>query len=246
MPARTLRCREQDSRAKQERWQLCEDRHLRYVSLAGKRKTPAWQAERTLRNLHELSSLVTPRVWSTVFSTIWNRWTTARRFQQRESSNNVCVLGRSPTAEDSIEHYSRCLLAQGLAKHLRLDPTTQVNLHTFNLCNPHISTREELTTSAILIYSMYRATNTFRRNREARQNVVSDALCQWTREAVFEHTVSSSILDNVWNARHVTSPICGGAGRTSIFLTRKRAAQHHDNDMDCTLKRARTIPARRH
>jgi hypothetical protein len=80
-------------RAKQERWQLCEDRHLRYVSLSGKRKTPAWQAERTLRNLHELSSLVTPRVWSAVFSTIWNRWTTARRFQQRESSNNVCALG---------------------------------------------------------------------------------------------------------------------------------------------------------
>ena len=41
-------------------------------------------------------------------STIWNRWTAERRFQRRSSAANVCKLGCSSTAEDSIEHYCQC------------------------------------------------------------------------------------------------------------------------------------------
>ena len=225
-------------RAKQKRWKLHEQPRHPHVDLRGKRGTPAWQAERTLHNLHELSSLVAPRVWSAVFSTIWNRWTTARRFQRRNTSDNVCVLQCSPTAEDSTEHYSRCSHAQQLAvRCLRLDPRSQVNLHTFNLCNPHITTQESLVASAVLIYSMYRATNYFRRRDIHTNAEIYEALRQWTREAVMGHGISSRILGNIWSRYRSNTPLFRQP-RTHSYRA-KRAAPSADTAAGSICKRQR-------
>ena len=74
-------------------------------SLPGLPRAVADTFESRLRRLREL---VPPRVVAAVFGTGWNRWCTARRFQQRASVRNVCRLGCGGAAEDSVEHYSRC------------------------------------------------------------------------------------------------------------------------------------------
>ena len=151
-------------RSNHERWRLNTTRVHPNMELDVLTSTPAWQARRTLHNLHLLGSLTTPRVWAAVFGTVWNRWVTARRTDQRHSKVNVCVFGCSNTADDSIEHYSRCAYTRELAaRYLHLDMATQANLHSFMLCNPFMTTREELVTSAILVYAIYRGTNHYRR-----------------------------------------------------------------------------------
>lgn len=76
---------------------------------------PRTQACRVIRRLEALRSLVPPRVTAAVFSTIWNSWATARRFQKRSCSSNRCVLGCPGRAEDSLEHYGRCQVVLGFA-----------------------------------------------------------------------------------------------------------------------------------
>ena len=56
-------------------------------------------------------------------------------------------------AEDSIEHYCCCdVVKQVMRRRLKLDPYYFANLHTFTLCNIHITTTEDLATVALLIY----------------------------------------------------------------------------------------------
>ena len=69
---------------------------------------PRILATRALRKRADLKDLVPPRVVAAVFSAMWNRWPTARRFQERSSPDNRCVLGCPGKAEDSLEHYARC------------------------------------------------------------------------------------------------------------------------------------------
>jgi hypothetical protein len=192
----------------QKRWQLNnQGKHL-CSTLDVRTSTPAWQSERTLHNLHLLASLTTPRVWAAVFSTIWNRWCTARRYQQRQSNKNRCVLGCSDTAEDSIEHYSRCPCTRELAARLlHLDPTTQVNMHAFNLCSSSITTQEELVASSVMIYAVYRATNYYRNHPDIRPNDIYNALRQWAREAAFNDTNTTRVLRNRWNPSFRPTPL---------------------------------------
>lgn len=80
-------------RHKLERWGLgIPSRHI-MMNLSVKQLTPAWTSIKTLHNLHLLQQLVAPRVVAACFSTVWNRWTTARRFQQRSHRDNCCQLG---------------------------------------------------------------------------------------------------------------------------------------------------------
>ena len=72
-------------------------------------------ARQILRRLGRLGALVPPRIAAACFSTIWNRWVTARRFQRRGLPCNRCVLGCPGHAEDSIEHYSRCAVVWAFA-----------------------------------------------------------------------------------------------------------------------------------
>ena len=81
-------------RGKVERWNLPPNRRT--------------AAERVLRRQIARKGKVAPRVEAAVFSTIWNRWCTARRHQNRAECHNRCLLGCGGYAEDSIEHYCRC------------------------------------------------------------------------------------------------------------------------------------------
>lgn len=76
------------------------------------------------KRLGVLRKLVAPRVQAAVFSTLWNRWCTPRRFQRRGCQENQCLLGCGGMAEDSIEHYSFCKAVRAVASSmLFLDPT---------------------------------------------------------------------------------------------------------------------------
>ena len=62
---------------------------------------PRVAAQRALSTLETLRTLATPRISNAVLSALWDRWTTARRFQQ----THACCLQCAPEAQDSIEHY---------------------------------------------------------------------------------------------------------------------------------------------
>ena len=140
-----------------------------------------------------------PRVGSACFSTVWNRWTTCRRFQQRRCDENKCLLACSPTAEDSIEHYSRCAVVRRVgATMLGMEfPST---LHMFRLCDPRISSPDDLTMSALLVYATYRTTNVYRTQTGRSTTEALDTLRQCVREGVRDHHPSTRVLDNRWNA----------------------------------------------
>ena len=173
--------------------------------------TPNWQAHRAIHLLEQLTTLTAPRIRAAVFSTLWNRWCTHRRWQRRHSTTNKCVLGCSPTAEDSIEHYCKCHFTRtALSKQLNLPPQHYAHLHTFTLCNTHITTEEELTSVALLVYAIYTATNHFRHNPPSPTCNVHDSIAQWIREGAKNHNKSTYILDNRWNPHmvptHITPP----------------------------------------
>ena len=197
---------ESRTRAKQQRWRLNKVQ-LAHISLDARRSTPAWQAQKTLHNLHLLGSLTAPRVWAAAFSTLWNRWVTARRTDRRNSDVNKCVFKCSAEAEDSIEHYARCSFTKDLAiKFLHLNPATGVNLHTFMLCNPYIGTQEDLVASAVLVYAVYRGSNHYRHNPPRGPSSVHQVLRQFAREAVMGHKYSSAVVRAMWTPnRRLTS-----------------------------------------
>jgi hypothetical protein len=159
---------------------------------------PAHVAERVRCRLTSLANLVTPRVAAACFSTIWNRWTTARRFQKRHRQVNHCMLGCEGGAEDSIEHYCRCSTVRSVAaKYLRLWP--DMDLQTFMLADARLQNDDSLICVAIIIYATFMATNRFRQEGGASQRVANDALEQYCRNAVKGHLRSQRVVDSRWS-----------------------------------------------
>ena len=224
-------------RYKQSKWKLNDRSKHAHVATTARKSTPAWQASRSLHNIRLLASLCTPRVQAAVLSTIFNRWTTARRFQQRGSSRNVCVFRCSPTAEDSLEHYARCRCVRELAsRHLRLDPDRQVNMHCFNLCSPTVETQEDPVASAILIYATYRATNHLRQHADQgcfQPGGTFRMLQQFAREGALNHRVSTGILDRRWSNAASRTPI------SATVPTQKKRRQLPPTQDDTNPKRSK-------
>ena len=134
---------------------------------------PRIQAERAVRHLSALQPLVPPRVVAAVFSTIWNRWTTARRFQKRSSPENRCVLGCGGNAEDSLEHYGRCQVLLNFARrnlNLRFDTGDTLPYWMLVTADERIndSSPDVQVRIAVLVYAAYRTTNTARAAQRAR------------------------------------------------------------------------------
>ena len=79
--------------------------------LTGLKGTTAW---RCILYLDRLRSKIPPRVSAAWLRTLWNGWTTARRFQQGSSA---CLLGCGSriSNEDSIEHYADCRVFRRVA-----------------------------------------------------------------------------------------------------------------------------------
>ena len=114
----------------------------------------------------------------------------------------------SPTAEDSLEHYCRCCFTRELAsRYLRLPEELHCNLYTFTLCNPHTRSMEDLIVGALLVYSIYRATNHIRHNGLIPPAEVYGALTQWSREGARGHRRATKALDSRWRADEPSTPL---------------------------------------
>ena len=167
-----------------------------------KQKTPEYFSRKCVHNLNQLSKLATPRVLAACFGTIWNRWTTAARFQ----NEGICLLCHQIRTEDKIEHYSRCPVTKDFGRRfLRLHREHDLNLHTFTLTNPQINTTERLTSTALLIYAVYNLTNALRKDGEKlTREEAYNALTQHAREAVRGHPRSAGVLRQLWTHNKAT------------------------------------------
>ena len=81
------------------------------------------------------------------------------------------------------------------------------DIRTFLLCNTHISTQEELTAIALLVYAIYTATNHFRHHPPAPTCNVTDAVAQFVREGAKDHKNSVRVLNNRWSTHAVHTPL---------------------------------------
>lgn len=181
------------------RWRLHERQHPLHDHLSILQRTPHWQARCASQRLQISAKLVAPRVHAALFSAIWNRWCTLRRFQ----TTGTCRLCRRPLTEDAIEHYPFCTVVRAIAtRRLRLDITAHVNLHTFTCTNPLINTKELLTRAALLIYSTYRALNYQRQaNTPLAEDELLNAMSQWIIEGTRGHPSSCQVLASTWTNR---------------------------------------------
>ena len=176
------------------------------------RLTPNWQAHRTSLMLDSLRPITSPRVRAAVFSTLWNRWNTHRRWQRRNHRENVCLMRCSPNAEDSIEHYCTChTVKQAMRRNLNLDPFYYANLHSFMFCNTHVNSIETLATIALVIYGTYTTTNMLRNHQEhlshnTSPNFAYDMLIQNIKNGALHHHASTRILNARWIKNAATTP----------------------------------------
>ena len=149
------------------------------------------------RRMNELKKLVAPRVQSAVFSTLWNRWCSPRRFQRRECKENICLLGCGGHAEDSIEHYSFCKAVRAVAcTMLRLDQHFIVGKQHFLMADARLKDPEILTCMALLIYAAYNVTNMARQEGPMNAQDAIEALKQSCRNGVRGHSGSTKTLDS--------------------------------------------------
>lgn len=129
---------------------------------------PGRVARRVAVQLQQLRRQVPPRVRAATMSTIMNRWTTDRRMRSIRGRRGACVLGCSPTADDSVEHYFCCpewrrwlrrRFGSALADHALPHALLAVTM-------PLATLRRQ----AVATYVLYRAVNQMRRSREWANN----------------------------------------------------------------------------
>jgi len=154
-------------------------------------------AERFVRRMKRLGTLVAPRVGAAAYGTAWNRWCTHRRWQNRGSSSNRCMLGCLGRAEDSIEHYCRCETVREVHR-------TQLQIYEEYLLPEWIGVSarsvddRHLSLAAIGAYATYRATNAARAAGGFTWEEAREALKQACVEAVTGHGKTTKLLDNLW------------------------------------------------
>ena len=160
---------------------------------------PRYVADRFLGRRKRIQALVPPRVCAAAFSTGWNRWCAARRWQRRDQPCNVCLLGCGGNAEDSVEHYARCQVVLKFHRHM-------LRIRNFPLLEAWLGTQSgnvsdaELALGAIGAYATYVSTNKARHMGRISPNKALRALQQAAREAVSGHERAMTLLDNVWSS----------------------------------------------
>ena len=193
-------------RTKLRRWNLNSEDMCRTLSLTAYQSTPNWTARRALHTLCLVRQHVTPRVAAAVWGTMWNRWTTTARCEQRSSR---CLLCDEDSALDKIEHYCRCPVVKDLGvRHLKLDASRYFNIRTFTGTNPHTRSVEDVQMCSLLVYATYRATN-FQRHASSAldRNQLHDAMKQWCREGCFGHLGCMKALSDRWKRAAASTPL---------------------------------------
>ena len=160
---------------------------------------PRLSASLIHRHLNALSFLVTPRIQSAVFHTVWNGWTTERRFQRRRGPKNVCLLGCSITAEDAVEHYCRCPVVLKAAHCvLRISYPPELALDVWTLNTSWVDDECHLVCVGILIYGTYCACNQIRHQGISGAEQAYDCLVQNCKRATAGHPPTMKLLDSAW------------------------------------------------
>ena len=145
--------------------------------------------------LRDLKILVPPRVSAAVLRTLFNGWTSDRRFQK----SSHCKLGcQGFTDEDSIEHYSVCpTIVQFARSFLNLgvrDYTPGVGDFVTLGLNRGTVEESKLALKAILIYSVYRTSDLYRRKGATSQENATQALQQFAKDATRGHPKAQNAL----------------------------------------------------
>ena len=158
---------------------------------------PRHTATRCARMLKNLLRLVPPRVSAAVWRTMWNGWTTKRRFQL---AGHRCLLGcQSPHNEDSIEHYARCIVTRNLGQHFVGLPATHYSHWLGNFValglNHGACDDATLTKRAALVYAVYRTTNHLRHHPTGDAQFIMDMAQQYVREAVRGHPQATASVE---------------------------------------------------
>ena len=154
-----------------------------------------------IKRLKLLQTRVAPKVSSAVLSTLFNRWCTPRRFQNRSSPLNRCLLGCPPLAEDSIEHYAHCkCIRQAAIRFLAIPASCEINMQHFMLASDTLKDADILVCTAILIYAAYTATNIVRERGAAplEENDAFELVKQCCRNGVKGHGDCMKLLDGRW------------------------------------------------
>ena len=140
-----------------------------------------------------------PRVSAAALSTLWNRWCTARRFQRVAA----CVLGCADQ-EDSIEHHVNCPhVRKFAASFLGLAIAGAQGMEFFMLADAALDDETVLTKDGILIYAVFRVTESLRRQRAGDNGELQHMLQQTARNTVRGHLRTARVLDNAWFASSV-------------------------------------------
>ena len=172
---------------------------LRRWHLPGDRTT---LVERILPRLKLLSKPVSPRVQTAVFNTLWNRWVTARRFQKRGHDCDRCLLGcNTASANDSIEHYLVCPVVLSFARtrlSMHLDSaSSRMQLLLAALPPNPRRAAQWWAKCALLIYSIYRTTNTARHRTPLPPGEARRALQEALYEGAKHHPTATRLADNL-------------------------------------------------
>ena len=155
-------------------------------------------ARRALDRLQRAFTLAAPRVAVVLFGSYWNRWCTARRFQEE----GTCVFGCLGLGKDSIEHYAICPIQTNFATNfLHIPPRHTSTLMSFFALDPNIS--DTLLTILMLnLYTCYTA-----RNKLKHAPLTLDSsgyvrfFTQIAKQGTFGHSASQKILDSYLSNR---------------------------------------------
>ena len=154
-------------------------------------------ADRCSRLFPRLAKLVPPRVAHAVWRTVWNGWTSGRRFQKLSHHCALCCGGLAE--EDSIEHYARCRVTRDLCTgFVGLSPLHYTRwLGNFVVLGVNHGKVDDTTVvkRAVVVYAIYRATNHLRHKPESNHDVIQDLVRQFAREAVRGHGPATRMLE---------------------------------------------------
>ena len=145
-----------------------------------------------------LRNRVAPRVQAAVVSTLFNRWTTERRFQKAAIPCRLCHGG-----EDSVERYLRCRVVRDFAASrlaLHYAEADAWPLLLMVATPDYVSdTPETWARVALLLYTAYRTVNSIKHSDSPlSEEDTTRALSQALTEAVSGHPASSSLLVTPW------------------------------------------------
>jgi hypothetical protein len=177
----------QDMRRKVERWRTPQ--------------FPRVRAQRAVRALQTLRTLVPPRVIAALIRSLWNGWVTSRRMQKATHDAGGCIFGCE--AVDCIEHYASCIrVAEFARKWLRLPhpPTPPEQLADFLLLDAAAPAEDpaRLTRKALRLAAVYHVHNWRRHRPSCTPAVATEALAQALREATLGHPGAMRCLESTY------------------------------------------------